>query len=75
MLNKIKIELIYFMLILLALAVIQHSDLLHSPLERLGLMAEKGNYLHPFLWSSVVYFIVALLRLIVTYLLRFKKRG
>ena len=74
MLRKIKIELMYFMFILLILAVVQHSDLLHSPLERLGLMAEKGNYLHPFLWSSVVYFVVAIVRLIVAYLLRFKKR-
>lgn len=75
MLRKIKIELMYFMLILLILAVVQHSDLLHSPLERLGLMAEKGNYLHPFLWSFVVYFIVAIARLIVAYLLRFKKKS
>lgn len=75
MMKRIKIELIYFTLILLVLAVVQHSDLLVAPLERASLMAEKGNYLHPFLWSFAVYFVVAILRLIVGYLLRFKKRG
>ncbi|MDD5373808.1 MAG: hypothetical protein PHO62_10340 [Sulfurimonas sp.] len=75
MLKKIKTELTYFTLILLVLAVLQHSDLLNSPLERVGLMAEKGNYLHPLLWTSVVYVVINFLRLIVKYLLHLKNRN
>jgi hypothetical protein len=65
MIKKIKIELIYFCVILLILAVLQHSDLLHSPMQRANLMAEKENYLHPLLWTSVVYVVVGFFRLIV----------
>jgi len=75
MLKKIKIEFTYFTLILLVLAVLQHSDLLYSPLERVGLMTEKGNFLHPLLWTSVVYVVVSFLRLIVKYLLHLKNRN
>lgn len=75
MIKKIKIELIYFFVILLILAVLQHSDLLHSPLQRANLMMEKENYLHPLLWASVVYIVVGLFRLIVKYILFIKNRN
>lgn len=65
MIKKIKIELIYFCAILLILALLQHSDLLHSPLQRASLMMEKENYLHPLLWSSVVYVVIGFFRLVV----------
>ncbi len=65
MIKKIKIELIYFCVILLILAVLQHSDLLHSPLQRANLMMEKENYFHPLLWTSVVYVVVGFFRLVV----------
>ena len=75
MIKKIKIELIYFTVILLVLAVLQHSDLLHSPLERINLMVEQGNYLHPLLWTFAVYAVVGLIRLIVKYMLYLKNRN
>jgi len=75
MIKKIKIELIYFIAILLILAIIQHSDLLHSPLGRVSLMSEKGNYFHPFLCTFPIYAIVGLFRLLVNYLLRLKNRA
>lgn len=75
MIKKIKIELIYFSLILLGLAVLQHSDLLHSPIERINLMAEQGNYIHPLLWTFAVYIIIGLIRLIIKYLLYIKNRN
>lgn len=75
MIKKIKIELIYFFVILLILALLQHSDLLYSPIARVILMAEKENYLHPLLWASVVYIIVGLFRLIVKYILFIKNRN
>jgi len=75
MLKIIKTEIIYFMLILAVLAVLQHSDLLHSPLARMSLMSEKGNYFHPLLWTSAVYLVVGFIRLIVKFLLRLKNRN
>lgn len=74
MMKKIKTELLYFMALLLILALMQHPDLLSSPLERINLMAEKGNYIHPFLWTSGVYLVVGLVRLIVKYALYLKNR-
>jgi hypothetical protein len=65
MIKKIKIELIYFCAILLILAALQHSDLLYSPMARITLMAEKENYFHPLLWTSVVYVVVGFFRLVV----------
>lgn len=75
MIKKIKIELIFFSLLLLVLAFLQHSDLLHSPLERINLMVEQGNYLHPLLWTFAVYIIIGLIRLIIKYLLYIKNRN
>ena len=74
MLKIIKYELIYFLIIVLVLALFQHSDLLHSPLIRVNSMIEKGNYLHPLLWASVVYIVVGLIRLIAKYVLFIKNR-
>jgi hypothetical protein len=74
MMKKIKTELLYFMALLLILALMQHPDLLSSPLERINLMAEKGNFIHPFLWTSGVYLVVGLVRLIVKYALYLKNR-
>lgn len=65
MIKKIKIELIYFCAILLILALLQHSDLLHSPLQRANLMMEKENYFHPLLWAFVVYVVIGFFRLVV----------
>jgi len=75
MIKKIKIELIYFTVILLVLAVLQHSDLLHSPIERVDAMVEQGNYLHPLLWAFAVYAVVGLIRLIVKYVLYLKNKA
>ncbi|MCK9472694.1 MAG: hypothetical protein WCY85_07275 [Sulfurimonas sp.] len=75
MIKRIKIELIYFIIIMLILATIQHSDLLHSPFARTGLMLEKGNYFHPLLWTFPIYAVIGLLRLLVSFLLRLKNRA
>ncbi|MGE3613280.1 MAG: hypothetical protein AB7G20_07405 [Sulfurimonas sp.] len=72
--KKIATEILYFMVLLLILAFMQHPDLLSSPLERVSLMAEKGNFIHPFLWTSGVYLVVGLVRLIVKYALYLKNR-
>lgn len=74
MAKKLKIEIFYFTVILLVLAFMQHSDLLTSPAQRVELMAEKGNFLHPLLWAFSVYAVVGIIRLIVSYILNLKNR-
>lgn len=75
MIKKIKIELIYFLAILLLLSVLQHSDLLSSPIQRASLMMERGNFLHPLLWTSIIYIIILALRGVVKFLFYLKNRN
>lgn len=74
MLKQIKIEILYFVAILLGLALMQHSDLLTSPLARVNLMIEKGNYLHPILWTSVLYIVIGFIRVIVGYIFKLRSK-
>ena len=60
--SVIKKELLIYLATLLILALIMHSDLLSDPLSRLGLMQDKGNYFHPFLYSFIVYAVILILR-------------
>lgn len=75
MIKKIKTELIYFISILIILALFQHSDLLTSPLERIDTMSQKENYFHPLLWTSIVYLAIGLIRLIIKSLFYLKNRN
>lgn len=75
MIKKLRTELIYFFVILLILAVIQHSDLLSAPMARVDLMLEKQNYLHPLLWTMPAYIVVGIFRAIVRYILFLKNRN
>ena len=75
MIKKIKIELLYFTLILILLALLQHADLLTSPMQRIDTMTQKGNFFHPLLWTSIVYLVVGLIRLIIKYLFYLKNRN
>jgi len=74
MIKILKIELFYFAAILLLLALVQHPDLLSDPMNRLDLIIQKKNFLHPFLWSFGVYIIVFIFRLLVKGLIVLKKR-
>ncbi|QOY51680.1 hypothetical protein [Candidatus Sulfurimonas baltica] len=75
MIKKIKIELLYFLIILIVLALLQHQDLLTSPLKRIDLMREKENYLHPLLWTSIVYSAIGVLRLAIKSIFYLKNRN
>ncbi len=55
-------EIIIFTVLLVILAVMQHSDLTSDPAARFETMATMGNYSHPFLWTAVVYLLLAGLR-------------
>lgn len=74
MIKKITTELIYFSVLLLILSILQHSDLLSSPLQRVSLMAEQGNFLHPLLWTSAIYILIGFVRLIIKFIVFLKNR-
>jgi len=72
----IKKEALYYLLTLLALALIMHIDLLSDPFERFETMHEKGNYFHPFLYSFIVYGIILIIRKIIDFVMGlFKKKS
>jgi hypothetical protein len=74
MIKKLKIEFLYFIILLLILTILLHSDLLTSPQYRIELMIEKENYFHPLLWTSLVYLVIGLLRLVIKYIIYLKRK-
>jgi hypothetical protein len=74
MIKVISTELAYFFTILVVLALLFHGDLLTSPLSRLERMDQIGNYWHPFLWASVLYVLIGIVRLIVKGINKLKNR-
>ena len=58
----IKKEALYYLLTLLVLALIMHTDLLSDPFARFDTMHEKGNYSHPFLYTLIVYGVILIIR-------------
>jgi len=67
--RALKKEILYYLLTLLILALMMHIDLLSNPLARLELMQEKENYLHPFLYSFIIYIIIFILRKIIDFIM------
>jgi len=65
MIKTLRTELIYFIAILVVLALVLHPDLLSTPLDRLELMKVRENYLHPFYWTLGVYLMIVVVRLII----------
>ncbi|UFS62020.1 hypothetical protein LOH54_10205 [Sulfurimonas sp. HSL-3221] len=51
-----------FALLLVTLSLLLHPDLLSDPGVRLSQMTGRGNYLHPLVYTLLVYFVVLLLR-------------
>jgi len=74
MIKKIIKELVYFFTILVVLALVKHPDLLTSPLERLDLILQQGNYLHPFIWSFLVYIFIGIFRLVAKVVVYIKNK-
>jgi hypothetical protein len=56
------------------LALVQHSDLIFSPLERFAQMQNHGNYLHPFLYAFIVYCVIGLFRGIGIFIIYLKNK-
>ncbi|WP_373036277.1 hypothetical protein [Sulfurimonas sp.] len=65
--HAIKKEILYYLLILLILALVMHSDLLNDPVARLQTMSEKGNYTHPFLYAFAIYATILIFRKIIDF--------
>ncbi len=66
--QAIKKEVFYYVLTLLILALIAHSDLLSDPFSRFNLMHEKGNYFHPFLYAFIIYSVILIIRKVIDYI-------
>ena len=60
--SVLKKEFFIYLATLFVLIIIVHSDILSNPMARLDLMAQKGNYSHPFIYSFILYFIILIIR-------------
>lgn len=65
----LKKELLFYFVIFIILALISHPDLLSSPLARLELLIKMGNYLHPFVYTFVVYSFILIIRKILDFII------
>ena len=61
----IKRELVIYSAILLVLILLMHPDMITDPAARLGMMQQHENYIHPLLYTFIVYLIVFALRALV----------
>jgi hypothetical protein len=61
----IKRELVIYSAILLVLIIVMHPDMISDPATRLGAMQQHENYIHPLLYTFIVYLIVFALRALV----------
>jgi len=58
-------EMTIYVILLVALALIMHPDLLPNPTERFSLMQERQNYFHPLIYTFIVYFFFFIPRFII----------
>lgn len=70
MINILKKELIIYTGLLTLLIVLMHPDLLTHPTARLGLMQEKGNYVHPLLYTFIVYLVLYFFRFVFSFIVK-----
>ncbi len=68
MIKLLRKEFIIYTALLTVLIGLMHPDLLSEPTVRLGLMQEKGNYVHPLLYTFFVYLIIYFLRFIIDFI-------
>jgi hypothetical protein len=65
----LKKEILFYLGIFLFLALVAHSDLLSHPSERFQMLFEKGNYLHPFFYTFVVYCVLLFIRKMLDFIM------
>jgi len=57
-------ELVIFTVLFFTLALAMHPDLLGDFSSRYTLMDERGNFFHPFIYTTIVYIILFIFRFI-----------
>lgn len=78
MMNIIKKELVIYTALLTVLIFMMHPDMLSDPVNRLGLMQEMGNYIHPLLYTFIIYLVLYFIRFVVGFVIKLfskKKEG
>jgi len=63
--KKVIKEIVIFCLIALALTLAIHPDLLYAPYPRVMHMNERENFLHPLVYTAIVYTIILIVRSII----------
>jgi ABC-type multidrug transport system fused ATPase/permease subunit len=74
MINILKKVFTIYTALLTLLIFLMHPDLLSEPTVRLGLMQEKGNYIHPLLYTFFIYLVLYFFRAVVGYIVKFIKK-
>lgn len=67
----LKKEILFYLGIFVILALLSHSDLLSNPSDRFQMMFERGNYIHPFLYTFVLYCVVLFIRKLLDLIIGF----
>jgi hypothetical protein len=64
-------ETVIYAAMLLVLALLMHPDLFSDPATRVALLSERGSYLHPLIYASLLYALTGLFRLTIRLFRRF----
>jgi len=67
--RAIKIEISIFIVMLFVFTSIMHSDIFTDPFARFEMMAETGDYSHPFLYTFVIYSILFIIRKVLDFII------
>ena len=57
-------EFAVYIVLFIFLAAAMHPDLFSAPADRLILMTERQNYIHPFVYTLLAYILICILRLL-----------
>jgi hypothetical protein len=68
-------EVAIYAILLVTLALLMHPDLLSNPIERLSVMQERANYIHPLVYVFVIYFFLLIVRFVVKKIARLFKKS
>lgn len=69
-------EVVIFVIIFIALALLWHTDLLTSPAARFNALMESRtvSVWHPFIWSGILYFFAGTIRLFLALIHKLQNR-
>jgi hypothetical protein len=67
-------EMAIYAVLLLTMALLMHPDLLTDPSQRMAVLQDRGNYLHPLVYAGVLYALIGIIRIAVRFLRRIGSR-